>query len=77
MNVLVNECELNLERWGPAALDERRERIREHLGRMMAGVKNGWRSSLKGERPTRLIGCGIEQYVRSPRRSARSRTRVI
>jgi len=44
MNVLVNECELNLERWGPAALNERRERIREHLARMMAGVKNGWRS---------------------------------
>jgi SAM-dependent methyltransferase len=41
MAALVSECEPNAERWGPAALEERRERTRDHLAKI-AARREGW-----------------------------------
>ncbi len=41
MEAVLNECEANREVWGPAALEERRERTRKHLA-SIAPRREGW-----------------------------------
>ena len=37
----MSECDPNAEKWGPAALEERRERTRDHLA-IIAGRRETW-----------------------------------
>jgi SAM-dependent methyltransferase len=39
--VFKNQCQLKTENWGPAALEQRRERTRDHLAKI-AGRREGW-----------------------------------
>ena len=41
MEAMLNECEANREVWGPAALEHRRERTREHLA-SIASRRESW-----------------------------------
>src|SRR6266516_6304325 len=41
MEAVLNECEANRDVWGPAALEERRERTRKHLA-SIAPRREGW-----------------------------------
>ena len=41
MEVVLNEYEANREVWGPAALEQRRERTRKHLASIASAARAG------------------------------------